>query len=75
MYQGMQTGFDAGENVTCEGSIAIGEAWGIVCYARADGELICDGTIVGQTFTPDTARRYLQCGPGARPLFQCYLRD
>jgi hypothetical protein len=58
MWQGRQDAFTSPSG-TPAGTVAIGmipdEAGGaFLCYARADGELVCDGTIAGATFSFDT---------------------
>jgi hypothetical protein len=59
MYQGRQDRFTAVPNATCTGSVAMAvveaqPGMPVLCYARADGELICNGPLAGQTYDFDT---------------------
>lgn len=59
LWQGRQDAFTAAGG-TPTGTVAIGMVPGetggpFLCYARRDGELVCDGTFAGATFDFDTA--------------------
>jgi hypothetical protein len=59
MYQGRQDLFTGPGETTCNGTVAFAalrgmEAMPVLCFARYDGELVCDGTIAGRTYDVDT---------------------